>query len=77
MCYSGALSMGRANACDNLVGRYIFRVPYSSLFSYYLSALCIWVIVCNCSLFTIRGMLEKYPTFGREKETGLLGALDT
>jgi hypothetical protein len=26
---------------------------------------------------TIRGLLEKYPTFGREKETGLLGALDT
>jgi hypothetical protein len=25
----------------------------------------------------IRGLLEKYPTFGREKETGLLGALDT
>jgi len=24
-----------------------------------------------------RGLLEKYPTFGREKETGLLGALDT
>jgi hypothetical protein len=28
-------------------------------------------------LVTIRGLLEKYPTFGREKETGLLGALDT
>jgi len=27
--------------------------------------------------FSIRGLLEKYPTFGREKETGLLGALDT
>ena len=25
----------------------------------------------------IRGLLEKYPTFGREKETGLRGALDT
>ena len=25
----------------------------------------------------IRGLLEKYPTFGRKKETGLLGALDT
>ena len=25
----------------------------------------------------IRGLLEKYPTFGREKETGLLGAMDT
>ena len=25
----------------------------------------------------IRGLLEKYPTFGREKETGLLGALGT
>ena len=28
-------------------------------------------IVCVC------GLLEKYPTFGREKESGLLGALDT
>jgi hypothetical protein len=27
--------------------------------------------------YQIRGLLEKYPTFGREKETGLLGALDT
>ena len=26
---------------------------------------------------TLRGLLEKYLTFGREKETGLLGALDT
>jgi len=26
---------------------------------------------------SIRGLLEKYPTFGREKETGLPGALDT
>jgi hypothetical protein len=30
----------------------------------------------NCASY-IRGLLEKYPTFGREKETGLLGALDT
>ena len=28
-------------------------------------------------ILDIRGLLEKYPTFGREKETGLLGALDT
>jgi len=27
--------------------------------------------------FKLRGLLEKYPTFGREKETGLLGVLDT
>jgi len=26
---------------------------------------------------SIRGLLEKYPTFGREKETSLPGALDT
>jgi len=25
----------------------------------------------------VRGLLEKYPTFGREKETGLPGVLDT
>ena len=29
------------------------------------------------SKVAVRGLLEKYPTFGREKETGLLGALDT
>ena len=27
--------------------------------------------------YGIRGLLEKYPTLDREKETGLLGALDT
>jgi hypothetical protein len=32
---------------------------------------------CKVGLVSIRGLLEKYPTFGREKETGLLGALDT
>jgi len=32
---------------------------------------------CGNSLRDIRGLLENYPTFGREKETGLLGALDT
>ena len=31
----------------------------------FIQILCIW------------GLLEKYPTFGREKEIGLLGALDT
>ena len=31
----------------------------------------------QCVFLIIRGLLEKYPTFGREKETGLLGALDT
>jgi hypothetical protein len=32
----------------------------------------------NRGNYNIRGLLlEKYPTFGREKETGLLGALDT
>jgi hypothetical protein len=31
----------------------------------------------SANLYDIRGLLEKYPTFGREKETGLLGALDT
>jgi hypothetical protein len=33
--------------------------------------------VYNLMMVDIRGLLEKYPTFGREKETGLLGALDT
>ena len=35
------------------------------------------VCVAHLCLELIRGLLEKYPTFGREKETGLLGALDT
>ena len=39
-------------------------------------ALCV-VGQYDCMLLTVRGLLEKYPTFGREKETGLLGALDT
>jgi hypothetical protein len=34
-------------------------------------------IVGLLSDLVVRGLLEKYPTFGREKETGLLGALDT
>jgi hypothetical protein len=32
---------------------------------------------CTLNYRLVRGLLEKYPTFGREKETGLLGALDT
>ena len=34
-------------------------------------------IFYDTAFFKIRGLLEKYPTFGREKETGLLGVLDT
>jgi len=30
-----------------------------------------------CFYDRVRGLLEKYPTFGRENETGLLRALDT
>jgi hypothetical protein len=33
------------------------------------------MVMTTCE--SIHGLLEKYPTFGREKETGLLGALDT
>ena len=38
-----------------------------------------WALYCTgyIGLLTLRGLLEKYPTFGREKETGLPGALDT
>jgi len=32
---------------------------------------------CVNHIVRVRGLLEKYPTFGREKETGLPGALDT
>jgi hypothetical protein len=31
----------------------------------------------NTKPFSLRGLLEKYPTFGRDKETGVPGALDT
>ena len=34
-------------------------------------------LYCTYTKLDVRGLLEKYPTFGREKETGLLGALDT
>jgi hypothetical protein len=36
-----------------------------------------YVYVNVCMYVYVRGLLEKYPTFGREKETGLLGELDT
>jgi len=42
-----------------------------------LEYICSIAIHKSQTLYTIRGLLEKYPTFGREKETGLLGALDT
>jgi len=38
---------------------------------------CVGWVVWYMGSASIRGLLEKYPTFGREKETGLLGALDT
>ena len=41
----------------------------------FIRRLCIfWILHLQ---YCVRGLLEKYPTFGREKETGLLGALDT
>jgi len=40
-------------------------------------SLCYTLLEKSNSDCDIRGLLEKYPTFGREKETGLLGALDT
>jgi len=42
--------------------------------------LCLYMQGCGelaVAVACVRGLLEKYPTFGREKETGLLGALDT
>jgi len=36
-----------------------------------------WKHLFITTILCIRGLLEKYPTFGREKESGLLGALDT
>jgi len=37
----------------------------------------IWAALQEPYILQVRGLLEKYPTFGREKETGLPGALDT
>ena len=37
----------------------------------------LFIIYTHYYIIYIRDLLEKYPTFGREKETGLLGALDT
>jgi len=42
-----------------------------------LNYFCCVVVRILVEKWNIRGLLEKYPTFGREKETGLLGALDT
>ena len=41
------------------------------------SGVCTKILCESHMLRDVRGLLEKYPTFGREKETGLLGALDT
>ena len=38
---------------------------------------CLYVSCIYFCYTYVRGLLERYPTFGREKETGLLGALDT
>ena len=40
-------------------------------------SLCLRHVILRGGLVALRGLLEKYLTFGREKETGLLGALDT
>ena len=44
---------------------------------YHIQFLCPNMFVHMYGCMYVRGLLEKYPTFGREKETGLLGALDT
>ena len=43
----------------------------------YVLCMCVCMYVRTYVCMYVRGLLEKYPTFGREKETGLLGALDT
>ena len=64
----------------------IFCPKPSTLLVKCLTAACVAVMssVAECEslpkytfMSYVRGLLEKYPTFGREKETGLLGALDT
>ena len=51
--------------------------PLSIKYMYYLQFCYLTKPLIIFNAFQIRGLLEKYPTFGREKETGLLGALDT
>jgi len=56
----------------------MIRLPeYDAEASKYVGVLTIYNILFIYIYIYIRGLLEKYPTFGREKETGLLGALDT
>jgi len=51
------------------------------IYIYMCVCVCVYIYMCVCVCvyiyIYIRGLLETYPTFGREKETGLLGALDT
>ena len=65
--------------CVQIITYFHFPTPHHQLPS------CLWqsvLMLCKVrgdggGMWEIRGLLEKYPTFGREKETGLLGALDT
>jgi len=57
--------MLRIPTCFNLYGTIIGESYWSNQISHF------------CIDIDIRGLLEKYPTFDREKETALLGALDT
>ena len=57
-----------------LAGTIIIYLRCSDCYCCYCLFLYIFV---HLFIIDVRGLLEKYPTFGREKETGLLGALDT
>jgi hypothetical protein len=77
--------------CQNLLGGYeLLQVQLCQLWLQIhgsFQKFCVWwqyyavlhmtTHITFMTLLVLRGLLEKYPTFGREKETGLPGALDT
>jgi len=75
--------MNRSSVCNNLynhklhnplaVSRRYFGLYHNGF--YIFDGFFILIFMHHASY--VRGLLEKYPTFGREKETGLLEALDT
>ena len=64
------------NRIGIVVRKYLYSPFANNLGAWRPIVLCISILDSWVPL-NVRGLLEKYPTFGREKETGLLGALDT
>ena len=75
----GEISVQTVNTSQMILYFIIILSIFIYLFTYLFMYLFIYSFIYSfIYLFIyVRGLLEKYPTFGREKETGLLGALDT